>query len=158
MEKFGSVRFSTLNLRMPNQTIRSVQQFSGTLNGTWRSGSKSIQFAFGSRSVRVRTAFERKRAGGRRWDSLVGVLWATSLMPPSFVMLPPFVTPPSSVPPPLSVMPLSSVMLMPVTPMPVTPMPVMPMPVTPMPPLSVPPCSSVLPTPPSLRPHLTVHR
>ena len=46
MEKFGSVRFSTLNLQMLNQTIRSVQQFSRTLNGMWRSGSKSVQFTF----------------------------------------------------------------------------------------------------------------
>ena len=46
MEKFGSVQFSTLNLRTPNQTIRSIRQFSGTLNGTWCSGSKSVRFMF----------------------------------------------------------------------------------------------------------------
>ena len=50
MEKFGSVRFNTLNLRTPNQTIRSVRQFSRTLNGMWHSGSKSVRFTFELRS------------------------------------------------------------------------------------------------------------
>ena len=61
MEKFGSVRFSTLNLRTPNQTIHSVRQFSRTLNGTWRSGSKSVQFTF-----------ERSSNANVSWDPPAG--------------------------------------------------------------------------------------
>ena len=44
--QFGSVWFFTLNLRIPNGTICSIQQFSWTLNGMWHLGSKSIQFMF----------------------------------------------------------------------------------------------------------------
>ena len=90
MEKFSSVRFSTLNLRTPNQTIRSIRQFSRTLNGTWRSGSKSVQFTF-ERSLNANVS-ELGSTGGppgvrapvwhggrRRRDSLVGVLRAVPM-------------------------------------------------------------------------------
>ena len=56
---FSSVQY--LNLRMPNRTIRSVWQFSGTLNGTWRSGSKSVQFTF-----------ERSSNANVSWDPPAG--------------------------------------------------------------------------------------
>ena len=62
MEKFGSVQFSTLNLQMLNRTIHSVWQFSGTLNGMWCSGSKSIQFTF-----------ECSLNTNVSWDPLAGV-------------------------------------------------------------------------------------
>ena len=82
MEKFSSVRFSTLNLRTPNQTIRSVQQFSGTLNGTWRSGSKRVRFTFELHS-NANVSWDPPAGacapvwcGGSGQDLLVGVLWA----------------------------------------------------------------------------------
>ena len=86
MEKFSSVRFSTLNLRTPNQTIRSVQQFSGTLNGTWHSGSKSVRFTF-ERSSNANVSWDPPAGarapvwcGGGRWDLLVGVLGAVLMV------------------------------------------------------------------------------
>ena len=82
MEKFSSVLFSTLNLQTPNQTIRSVRQFSGTLNGTWRSGSKSVRFTFELRS-NANVSWDPPAGacapvwcGGSGRDSLVGVLQA----------------------------------------------------------------------------------